>query len=222
MSDSLWSHGLHPARLPCPSPSPRVCSNSSPLSQWCHPNISSSVAPFFSCPQSFPAPESFPVSRLFVSGSQSIGASGLASILSVNIQGWFPLGWTGLISLLSKGGSRVFSSTTVLESINPLALSFLYGLTLTSIHDHWKNHSFDYTDLCHQSDVSDFEYAVWNCHNFSCKEQASFNFLAAVIVCNDFGEKKICHCLYFFPIYLQWSDGTGYHDLHFLNCWDLT
>ena len=102
MSDSLWSHGLHPARLPGPSTTPGAYSNSCPLSQWCHPNISSSVAPFFSCPQSFPAPESFPVSRLFVSGSQSIGASGLASILSVNIQGWFPLWLTLLISLQSK------------------------------------------------------------------------------------------------------------------------
>ena len=111
VSDSLWSHGLQPARFPCPSPSPRVCANSCPLSQWCHPTILSSVTPFFFCPQSFPAVESFPMSWLFASGSQSIGAS--TSVLPMNIQGWFLLGLTGLISLLSKGFSRVFSSTII-------------------------------------------------------------------------------------------------------------
>ena len=110
MSDSA-TLGLQHARLPCPSPSPRACSNSCPLSQWCHLTISSSFIPFSSCPQSFPASGSFPVSRLFASGGQSVGAS--ASVPPVNIQGWFPLGVTGLISLLSKGLSRVFSSTTV-------------------------------------------------------------------------------------------------------------
>ena len=109
VSDSLWPHGLQHSRLPCPSPSPGVCSNSCPLSWWCHPTISSPVIPF-SCPQYFPALWSFPVSQLFTSGGQSIGA--LASVLPMNIHGWFPLGLTGLISLLSKGLSRVFSSTT--------------------------------------------------------------------------------------------------------------
>ena len=99
--------------LPCPSLSSRVCSNSCPLSQQGHPTISSSVAPFFSCPQSFPTSWSFPVSQLFASGGRSIGASASASVLPVNIQGWFPLGLTGLISLLFKGFSRVFSNTTV-------------------------------------------------------------------------------------------------------------
>ena len=102
MSDSLWPHGLKHARLPCPSPIPRACSNSCPLSQWCHPTISSSGIPFSSCPPSFPASGSFPVSWLFASGGQSIGASASASVLSVNIQGWLPLGLTGLISLQSK------------------------------------------------------------------------------------------------------------------------
>ena len=113
MSDSLWPHGLQHARLRCPSPSPRVCSNSCPLSRWCHPTISSSVAPFSSCLQSFPASGSFPVSQLFASGGQSIEVSASASVLPMNIQDWFPLGLTGLISLLSKGFSRVFSSITV-------------------------------------------------------------------------------------------------------------
>ena len=111
MSDSLWP--LQHARLPCPSPSPRTCSNSRPLSRWCHPTFSSSVNPFSSCLQSFPPSGSFPMIWLFALGGQSIGASASASILPKNIQGWFPLGWTGLISLLSKGLSRVFPSTTV-------------------------------------------------------------------------------------------------------------
>ena len=110
MSNSLWRHGLQHARLPGPSPSLRACSNSCQLSQWFHPTISSSVIPF-SCLQSFPVSGSFPMSQLFESGGQSIGAS--ASVLPVNIQGWFPLGLTGWISLQSKGLSGVFSSLTV-------------------------------------------------------------------------------------------------------------
>ena len=116
ISCSVVSHSLRPhesqhARPPCPSPSPRVHSNSRPLSQWCHPAISSSVVPFSSFPQSLPASESFPMNWPFTSGGQSIGAS--TSVLPMNIQGWFPLGLTGLISLQSKGLSRVFFSTAV-------------------------------------------------------------------------------------------------------------
>ena len=110
VSDSLRPHELQHARLPGPSPSPRVCSNACPLSQWCHPTISTFASPF-SFPQSFPASGSFPMSWLFASGGQSIEAS--ASVLPMNIQGWFILGLTSLISLLSKGLSRVFSSSTV-------------------------------------------------------------------------------------------------------------
>ena len=108
----LWSHGLQHARLPCPSPSPGVCTNSSPLSQWCHPIISFSVIPFSGL-RSFPAPGSFPISQFFSSGGQSIGVSASVSVLTMNIQEWFPLGWTGWISLQSKGLSRIFSNTTV-------------------------------------------------------------------------------------------------------------
>ena len=110
---TLQPHGLEHARLPCPSLSSGFCSNSCPLSQWCHPTTSSSGALFFSCLQSFPASESFPVSQFFTSGGQSIGVSALASVVSMNIQDCFPLGLTGLISLQSKGFSRVFSNTTV-------------------------------------------------------------------------------------------------------------
>ena len=114
VSDSLWPHGLQKARLPCLSLSPGVSSNSCSLNQWCYPTISSSVIPFSSCLKSFPASGSFPVSQLFASDGESIGAS--ASVLPVNIQGWFPLGLTGLIYLLdldSMGISRAFSSTIV-------------------------------------------------------------------------------------------------------------
>ena len=113
VSDSLWPHGLQHTRLSCPLLPPGVCSNSCLLSRWCHPTISSSVIPFSSCLQSFPASGSFPMSQLFASGGQSIGASASAPVLPMNIQDWFPLGWTGCISLQSKGLSRVFSNTTV-------------------------------------------------------------------------------------------------------------
>ena len=110
---SLQPHELQHTRPPCPSPTPRVHPNPCPLSQWCHPTISSSVIPFFSCPQSLPASESFPMSQLFASGDQSIGVSASTSVLPMNTQDWSPLGWTGWISLQSKGLSRVFSNTTV-------------------------------------------------------------------------------------------------------------
>ena len=112
MSDSLQSHELQHTRAPCPSPTPRVYPNPCPFSRWCHPTISSSVVPF-SCPQSFPTSGSFQMSQLFTSGGQSIGVSASTSVLPMNTQDWFPLGWTGWISLQSKGLSRVFSNTTV-------------------------------------------------------------------------------------------------------------
>ena len=113
MSDSLWPHESQHARHPCPSQTPGVFSNSCPLSQWCHPAISSSVVPFSSCPQSLPASGSFPMSQLFAWDGQNIGVSASASVLPVNTRDWSPLGWTGWISLQSKGLSRVFSDTTV-------------------------------------------------------------------------------------------------------------
>ena len=113
VSDSLPPHGLQHARPSCPSPTPGVYSDSCLLSRWCHPTISSSVIPFSSCLQSFPASGSFPMSEFFALSDQSIGVSASASVLPMNIQDWFPLGWTGWISLLSKGLSRGFSNTTV-------------------------------------------------------------------------------------------------------------
>ena len=113
VSDSLRPHGPQHPRPPCPSPTPRGYSNSCPSSWWCHPTISSSVVPFSSCPQSFPASGSFQMSQLFASGGQNIGVSASTSVLPMNTQDWSPLGWTGWISLQSKGLSRGFSNTTV-------------------------------------------------------------------------------------------------------------
>ena len=110
---TLWPHEPQHARPPCPSPTPGVHPNPRPLSQWCHPTISSSVAPFSSHLQTFPASGSFQMSQLFILGGQSIGVSASASVLPTNIQDWFPLGWTSWISLLSRGLSRVFSNTTI-------------------------------------------------------------------------------------------------------------
>ena len=155
MSSSLGHHGLQHARLPCPSPSPRVCSNSCPLSWWCHPTILSSVTPFY-CFQSFPVSGSFLVSWLFALGGQSIGASALASVLPMNIHGWFPSVSTGLITLMSKGLSRVFSNTTVQKhqffSTQPSLWfnSYVYTWLL-------ENHSFDYMDLGQQINVFDLK-----------------------------------------------------------------
>ena len=130
--NSLWPHGMQHARSPCPS-SPRVCSSSCPLSLWYHETISSSVIPFSSCLKSFPASGSFPVSWLFASGGHSIGASASASVFPMNIQDWFPLGLTGLISFQSKELSRVFPTPQFKASILHCSL---YGPTLPSIHDY--------------------------------------------------------------------------------------
>ena len=147
MSDSLRPHGLQHTWPPHPSPTPRAYSNSCPLSRWCHPAISSSVVPFSYRLQSFPASESFLMSQFFTSGGQSIGVSASTSVLPMNIQDWFPLGWPDWISLQSKGFSRVFSSTTVWRHQFFGTQHFLLSSSHI-IHDSWKNHSFDYTDFC--------------------------------------------------------------------------
>ena len=153
VSNSLWPRGLQHARLPCPSLSPEICSNSCPFSWWCHPTISSSVIPFSSCLQSFPASGSFPVSWLFESGGQRIGAS--VSVLPVNIQGWSPLRLTGLLSLHSKGLLRVFSHTTVQKHRFFGAQLSLWSNSHPCMTTE-ENHSFDYMDLWQQSNVSAF------------------------------------------------------------------
>ena len=186
VSDSLWPHGLQHARPPCPSPTPRVYSNSCPLSWWCHPTISSSVVPFSSCPQSFPASGSFLMNQLFASGDQSIGVSASTSVFTMNTQDWFPLGWTGWISFLSKGLSRVFSNTTVQKhqffsclAFFTIQLSHLYMTTGKTIA------------LTRQTFVGKVMLLLFNMlSSFSSKEQVSFNFMAALTICSDFGVPK--------------------------------
>ena len=155
VSNSLWPHKLQDSRLLCPSPSSRVCSNSCPLSQWCHPTISSSVVPFSSCLQSFPASRPFLMSHLFTSRGQSIGASASASVLPMNIQGWFPLELTGWVSLQSKGLSRVFSSITVQKHQFFGSQSSIWSNSL--IHT-WllKKLQLWLSGLCWQNNVSHF------------------------------------------------------------------
>ena len=145
------THGLQHT---CPPLSPRVSSDSCPLSWWCHPTISSSVTPFSECSQSFPASGSFPLSWLFASGGQSIGASASASVFPMNSQDWFPLGFMVWSPCCPEDSQK--SPAPQFESINSSAPRLLYGPTLMSVHDYWKNHSFDYMDFCWQSDVSAF------------------------------------------------------------------
>ena len=153
-SNSLQPHGLQHVRLPSPLPVPGDCSNLCPSSRWCNPTILSSVIPFSCCLLSFPASGPFPISQLFPSGGQSIEASALASV-PMNIQGWFPLGWTGWTSLQSKGLSRVFSNTTVQKHQFFSAQHSLWSNSHIQ-HDYWKNHSFDQIDLYWQSNISAF------------------------------------------------------------------
>jgi len=198
----------------CPSLSPWVCSNSSieliPSSHLilCHP---------FLLPQSLPVSGSFPLSQFFTSGGQNMGASASASVLPMNIQGWFPLKLTGWSSCCPKD-SQVSSPSPQFESNSSSVLSLLYDPTLTSIHNYWRNHSFNYMEFCQKSEISAFQYAVWVYHSFFAKEQASSNFMAAVTVHSDSGaqEKKICHYFHFFPVYLLWSDGRRCLNLSFL------
>ena len=133
----------------------RRCSNSCPLSQWCHPTISSSVVPFSSCPQSFPSSGPFQRSQFLASGGQTTGVASSVSVLPMNFQGWFPLGLTGLISCCPRD-CQESSPAPQLESINSLVLSRLYGPIFTSVHDYRENHSSNYTDLCRKTDISAF------------------------------------------------------------------
>ena len=151
MFNSLPPHGLQHDRLPCPSLPPRVCSNSCPLSLWCYLTISSSAALFSFCLQSFPEPGSFSVSQLFRSGGQSIGAWASASVLPMNIQGWFPLGLMGLISLQSKGLLQHKLKTSILQCSAFFMIQLSHPYMTTG-----KNHSFDYMNFCWQNDVSTF------------------------------------------------------------------
>ena len=222
MSDSLRPHGQQRASLPCPSPTPQVCSNSCKSSWWCHQIISSSVVPFFCLQLSrqhglFQRP--IGLFQFLKSCGQGIGASASASILPKNILDWFPLVLTGWISLKSKGLLRVFSNTTQFKSINSLALSFFYGPTLTSIHDYSKNHSFDYTDLCWQSNVSAFYMLSRLVIAFLPRSKhLLITWLQWFWICILEPKKiKVFHCFHYFTIYLPWNDGARCHDPSYMN-----
>ena len=210
MSDSLQPHGPQHTRPPCPSPTSGVNPNSCPLSRWLHPTISSSVVPFSSCLQSFPASGFFQMNQLFASGGQSIGVSASTSVLPTNTQNWFSLGWTGWISLQSKGFSRVFSNTTVL----------------------WRS-AFFVVQFSHPYMITGKTTALTRWTIVGKAMSLLFNMLSRLVItflprnkcllisrlqsiCSDFGapQNKVSHC---FPIYLPWSDGTRCHDLSFLN-----
>ena len=209
----LQPHELQDTRHFYPSLSPRVCSISGPLNWWCHPTISSSVTHFSSCPQSFPASGTFQVNWLFPSGGQIIGISASASVLPVNTQGWFPLGLTVLIFWQSKGLSRVFPTIWKHKSFS-MQLSLWSNSHICT----WKNHSFDYMDLCRQVMSLLFNmlprfviaFLLRSKHLLTSWLQSPFAMIWEP-------KKKICQCFHFFPFYLLWSDGTRCHYLSFLN-----
>ena len=216
VTKSCWlfqPHGPQHARLPCSTPSPEICLNSCPWSQWWHPTISSSVAPFSSSLPSFPASGSFPVSWLFTSET-----SASAPVLPVNMQGWLPFWLTGLISLLTKGLSKIFSSTTV-QNINSSVLSLLYGPTLTSIHLYMTTGKT--IALTIQTFGGKVLSPLFNMLSSFVTTSLSRNkcliFMAEVTVHSNFGaqENKICYYFCIFPIYLPRSDETGCHDFGF-------
>ena len=218
VSDSLWPYEPQHASAPCPSPTPGVHPNPCPLSWWCHPTISSSVVPFSSCPQSFPASGSFPMSQLFASGGQSIGVSASTSVLPVNIQDWSPFRWTGWISLQSKGLSSLLQQHSSKASILWHSASFIVQLS----------HPYMTTGKTIALTIQTFVDKVMSLL-FNMLSRLVITFLprskrllilwlqlpSAVIL--EPPQNKVSHCFHCFPIYLPWSDGTGCHDLSFLN-----
>ena len=214
MSNSLWPHGMQHTRPPCPSPTPGVYSDSRPLSQWCHPTISSSVVPF-SRIQSFPASGSFPVSQLFASGGQSIGVSASASVLLMNIQDWFSLGWTGWIFPQSKGLSSLLqhhsskASTLWRSAFFMVHLSNPYmttGKTIASTR--WTFVGKVMSLLFNMLSRLVMTFLPRSKHLLISWLQSP----SAVIL--EPPKIKVWHC---FPIYLPWNDGTTCHDLSLLN-----
>ena len=203
MSNSLWPDESQHTRPPCPSPAPTVYPNSCPLSWWCHPSISFSVIPFSSFPQDFPASESFQMNQLFTSGDQSIGVSASTSVLPMNTQDWSPLGWTGWISLQSKGLSRVFSNMAVQKhQFFGTQLSFIVQLS----------HPYMATGKTIASTRRTFVGKVMSLL-FNMLSKFVITFLprskclliswAAINICSDFGaeKNKVSHCFHCFPIY---------------------
>ena len=190
VSNFLQAHGLQHARLPCPSPTSGVCSNSCPSSRWCHPTLSSSVVPFSSCPQSFPASGSLLMSQFFTSGGQRIGISASASVLPMNIPDWSPLRLTGLISLQSKGLSRVFNTTTVQKHQFFRVQPSLWSNSHLHI---WllESHTFDYMDFVGKVISLLFNMLSSLVITFLPRNKCLLIFKAAVTACSDFGAQNI-------------------------------
>ena len=217
VSDSLWAHGLQHTRPPCPSTTPGVYLNSCPLSQRCHPTISFFVIPFSSHLESFPASGSFPMSQFFASDGENIGVSASASVLPMNIQEWFPLEWTGWISLLletlksllqhhSSNASTIHHSAFFIVQLSHPYMTTGKTIALTRWTFVGKVISLPFNMLSRLV----IAFLLRN---------KTLNFMVAVTTCSDFGasQNKICHGFHCFPIYLPWSNGTRCHDLSFLN-----
>ena len=214
---------LQPARHPCPLATPRAYSNSSPSCQWCHPTISSSVIPSSSCPQSFPASRSFPMSWLLASGGRSIGTSASASVLPVSIQNWIPLGWTGLISLQSKGLSRVFSNATVQKhQFFGAQLSLSSKSHICTVMHPTTGKTMALTRWTFVSKLMSLPFSMLSrlVIAFLLRRKCLLiSWLQSLLAVTIWSPKKIksSHCFHFFPIYLPWSDGTRCHDITLLN-----
>ena len=218
VSDSLQPHGLQHARTPCPSPTPRAYSNSCPLSWWCHSTISSSVVPFSSHLQSFPASRYFPMSQFFTAGGQSIGVSASASVLPMNTQDWSPLGWTGWSS--SCPGDSQESSPKPLFKTSILWHSAFF----TVQHSHPYMTTGKTIALTRWTFVGKVTSLLFNTLSrlvITFLPRSKHFFISwlksqsAVIL--EPSKNKVCHCFLCFYIYLLWRDGTGCHDLRFLN-----
>ena len=199
-------------RLPCPSPAPGACSNTCPLSWWCHPTNSSSLILFSSCLQSFPSSGSLPMSQFFALGGQCIGASASASVLTMNSQDWFPLGWTGLISQESPPKAQF-------KNINSLVPSFPYHPTFTRYMTIGKSIAFTRWTFVGKVMSLLFNMLSRLVTGFLPRSKRLLISWFQSPSAGIFGaqEIKACHCFYYLTIYLSWSDGTGCHDLHSLN-----
>ena len=214
MSDPVLPCEPQHARPPCPSPTPGVHQNLCPLSQWCHPTILSFVVPFSSCRQPFPASGSFQMSQLFVSGDQSYWSFASISVLPMNTQDWSPLEWTGWISLQLKGLLQHHSSkASILQRSAFFIVQLSNPYTTTG-----KNITLTRWNFVDKVMSLFFNMLSRLIINFLPMNK-SFNFMAAITICSDFGaqKNKVSHCFPCFPINLPWSDGTGCHDLSFLS-----
>ena len=208
-SDFLWPHESQHARPACPSPTPGIYPNPSPLSWWCHPAILSSVVPFSSCPQSLPESGSFPMSQLFASAGQSTGVSASASVLPMNTQDWSHLGWTGWISLQSKGLPRVFSNTTVQKSSILQCLAFFIVQLSHPYMTTGKTIALTRWTFVDKVVSVLFTMLSRLVITFLLRNKASFNFMAAITICSDFGAQKKSQPL--FPLFphlfaMKWWD----------------